>query len=63
LLILVWLDLQTPNMTAILICSVLTAQNKGKILSFLPCPFLTLFLIFVWLLFRTFRCFNLYSLL
>jgi hypothetical protein len=25
LLILVWLDLQTPNMTAILICSVLTA--------------------------------------
>jgi len=46
MLILVWLDLQAPSLTAILICSVLTAQNRGKILSFLPCPFLTLFVIF-----------------
>jgi hypothetical protein len=46
MLILVWLDSQAPSLTAILIFSVLTAQNRGKILSFLPCPFLTLFVIF-----------------
>jgi hypothetical protein len=44
MLILVWLDSQAPTLTAILICicsaSVLTAQNRGKLLSFLPCPFL-----------------------
>jgi hypothetical protein len=44
MLILVWLDSQAPTLTAILICicsaSVLTAQNSGKLLSFLPCLFL-----------------------
>jgi len=44
MLILVWLDSQAPTLTATLICicstSVLTAQNRGKLISFLLCPFL-----------------------